>query len=349
MSIPYRTQRAFKRLVSGILVLTLLVAAGSACWFIWAQRYIIYTADGGARLNFDLPPITPGKPATPPEKMDVTIRYDLPEPVVPVTTELKQMIGYYVEPGALKDLDGVKAQIQALPADTPVMIDVKDAFDGFYYSSHVRTSRSRSVDVEKMDALIAWLKNQKVYTIAKLPALKFGAAIMGDFTAPGTNQIPDSVLHSSGGYSYSSREEGLTYYWLNPSREGTVSYLSQVIVELRNLGFDEVVLEDFCLPADQESIQLDGDRTEMLSKTASLLVTTCATDSFALSFVKTEAFTNPEGRSRIYLTGLDATQAEAAAALSGIADTAVNLVFLTELHDTRFDVYSVLRPLSGAH
>ena len=85
MSIPYRTQRAFKRLITGILVLTLLVAAGSACWFIWAQRYIIYTADGGARLNFDLPPIVPGKPATPPEKMDVTIRYDLPEPIVPMT------------------------------------------------------------------------------------------------------------------------------------------------------------------------------------------------------------------------------------------------------------------------
>ena len=349
MSIPYRTQQVFKRLCTGILALVLLVTTGFFCWFIWAQRYIIYTADGGARLNFNLPPITPGQPATPPEKMDVTIRYDLPEPVVPVTTELKQMIGYYVEPSALADLDSVKAQFRALPVDTPVMIDVKDAFGGFYYSSYVRSSRSKAVDVQKMDALIAWLKTQNVYTVAKLPALKFGIAIMDDFTTPGTNQIPDSVLHSSGGYSYSSVENGRTYYWLNPSRQGVVSYLTQVIVELRNLGFDEVVLEDFCLPADQESIQLNGDRREMLSKTADLLVTACTTDAFALSFVKTEDFTNPEGRSRIYLTGLDAAQAEAAAALSGIADTAVKLVFLTELHDTRFDMYGVLRPLSGAH
>ena len=57
----------------------------------------------------------------------------------------------------------------------------------------------------------------------------------------------------------------------------------------------------------------------------------------------------PEGRSRMYLTGMDAAQAASAAQNSGIADTAVKLVFLTELHDTRFNVYSVLRPLSGAH
>jgi len=349
MSIPYRTQRAFKRLCTGILVLALPLVGGFFCWFIWAQRYIIYTADGGALLDFDLPPITPGQPATPPEKMDITIRYDAQEPVINITTELKQMIGYYVEPSALEDLDSVKAQIQALPPETPVMIDVKDPFSGFYYSSNVRASRSKQVDVAKMDALIAWLRNQNIYTIARLPAFKFGAAIMDDFVAPGTNQIPDSVLHSSGAYSYSTVEDGLTYYWLHPSRQGTVSYLTQVVVELRNLGFDEVVLEDFCLPAEDAAIQANGDRQEMLTKTASLLVTACATDSFAVSFVKTEEFTNPEGRSRIYLSGLDATQAEAAAALSGIADTAVNLVFLTELHDTRFDVYSVLRPLSGAH
>jgi hypothetical protein len=46
---------------------------------------------------------------------------------------------------------------------------------------------------------------------------------------------------------------------------------------------------------------------------------------------------------------MDALQAADAAQSSGIADTAVNLVFLTELHDTRFDVYSVLRPIAGAH
>ena len=46
---------------------------------------------------------------------------------------------------------------------------------------------------------------------------------------------------------------------------------------------------------------------------------------------------------------MDALQAATFAPTSGVADTAINLVFLTELHDTRFDVFSVMRPLSGAH
>lgn len=349
MSIPYRTQQAFKRLGIGILAFVLLVVAGVSCWFIWAQRYVIYTADGEARLDFNLPPMATGQLATPPEKTDVTIRVDTNAPEVGVTTELKQMIGYYVEPTALKDLDAVKAQIQALPGDTPVMIDMKSAYDGFYYSSAVRASRSSRVDTGKMDELIAWLKTQKVYTIAKIPAFRFGAATMRDFTTPGTDQIPDSVFHSSGGYSYPDIQDGITYYWLHPARQGTISYLTQVVVELRNLGFDEVVLDDFCFPAETESIRTDGDRQTLLSDAAELLITTCSTETFAVSFVKTEEFTNPAGRSRIYKTGVDAAEIAAAAELSGVADTAVNLVFLTELHDTRFDAYSVLRPLSGAH
>ena len=154
-------------------------------------------------------------------------------------------------------------------------------------------------------------------------------------------------MHSSGGYSYSDTQSGLIYYWLHPGKQETVSYLTQVVTELRNLGFDEVVLEDFCFP-DSMNILVNGDKAEFLTATAATLLKNCATDSFAVSFVGKNPFTMPEGRSRLYLTGLDASQAASAAQSSGVADTEVKLVFLTELHDTRFNVYSVLRPISGA-
>ena len=127
-----------------------------------------------------------------------------------------------------------------------------------------------------------------------------------------------------------------------------MSYLTQVIMELKNLGFDEVVLDDFRFP-ETTSILVNGDKNELLTRAASVLLSACATDNFAVSFVKSADFTMPEGRSRLYLTGMDAAQAASAAQNSGIADTAIKLVFLTDLHDTRFDIYSVLRPLSGAH
>ena len=336
MTIPYRTQRVLKRILSTVLTLAIVLSAGYACWMVWVQRYIVYTADGGARLDFDLPPMQAGELAVPPEDMDISISFE-EGGGFGGSLELTQIIGYYVEPGALQDIAAVKAQIQQLPAGTPIMIDVKNIRGDFYYSSKVSSNRSSSVDTQAMDELISFLNRSGMYIIARFPALR-------DYSF-GLNNVPYGVHHSSGGYLHVD-DNGC--YWLHPGSEGTVSYLTQIITELKGLGFDEVVLADFSFP-NSNAILVNGSKEEYLTNAAKVLVSTCATDRFAVSFVKTAPFTMPEGRTRMYLTGLDAPAAAAAAQESGVADTAVNLVFLTDLHDTRFDVYSVMRPLSGAH
>ena len=337
MTIPYRTQRVLKRIFAAILAISVVMAAVWVCWLLWVQRYVIYTADEGAKLDFSLPPMASGELAVAPEKTDIPIYLNQGENAINTSTELTQMIGYYVERTALKDLAAVKSQIQSLPAGTAVMVDVKNIQGEFYYSSTVGSNRSTSVTPSAMDDFITFLNRSGMYTIARLPAFR-------DYHY-GLNHVPDGVHHSSGGYLYQD-EAGC--YWLHPGSQGTLSYLSQIISELKELGFDEVVLTDFSFPK-TESILVDGDQETFLTNAANVLMTTCATNRFALSFEKTAAFTMPEGRTRMYLSGLEASQAAEAAANSGIADTAVNLVFVTELHDTRFDIYSVLRPLSGAH
>ena len=337
MTMPYRTQRMLKRILIALIALAVILGTVWACWLLWVQRHIVYTADGHVRLDFNLPPITMGQPAVPPEATDVTIHFDQNDEMLGKAEELKQMVGYYVELSELQDIESVKKQIQALPAGTPVMVDVKNIKGAFYYSSAVSPLRAENINTEAFDELIAHIKRCGMYAIARFPALR-------DYNY-GLNHVPDGVHHSSGGYLYMD-DDGC--YWLHPASEGTLSYLTQIIMELKGLGFDEVVLEDFCFPQNTASIRTDGDRATHLSNAAKILLQACATDRFAVSFVKTENFTVPEGRSRLYVTGTDAAGAANAAANSGIADTAVKLVFLTELHDTRFNVYSVLRPLSGA-
>ena len=337
MTIPYRTQRALKRLLVVILIVAVIFAAVWGCWLLWVQRYIIYTAEGGAKLDFDLPPMAEGQLAVPPEEVDIPIYFNEGEAAVTTNTELTQLNGYYVEPDALSDISAVKSQIQSLKAGTAVMIDVKNIRGGFYYSSTVSDTRASAVDIAQMDDLISFLKRSGMYTIARLPAFR-------DYTY-GLNHVPDGVPHSSGGYLY---QDDAGCYWLNPGSEGALSYLTQIITELKELGFDEVVLYDFCFP-ETTSILVNGDKTELLTNAASVLLSACATHNFAVSFEKTAEFTMPTGRTRLYLAGLEASQAAQAAAESGVPDTAINLVFLTELYDTRFNAYSVLRPLSGAH
>ena len=337
MTIPYRTQRVLKKILGILAVVAVVLAVACACWFLWLQRFAVYTADGKVRLDFDLPPVSGGQLATPPENPDIPIRFDQNDEMAGGSTELTQMIGYYVEKSELQDIDNVISQIQALPAETAVMVDVKGIKGDFYYTSTVSSKRNSSINPEKMDELISYLQRTGRYAIARIPALR-------DYDY-GLNHVPDGVHHSSGGYLYMD-DDGC--YWLHPGSQGTLSYLTQIIMELKGLGFDEVVLEDFQFP-ETTSILVNGDKAELLTNAAKVLMSACATERFAVSFVKGADFTMPEGRTRLYVKGMDALQAASFAANSGVADTAVNLVFLTELHDTRFDVYSVMRPLSGAH
>ena len=337
MTIPYRTQRVLKRILLALLALLVVLAVACACWFLWVQRYIVYTADGKVRLDFDLPPIAGGQAAVPPENADVPIRFDENDQSANKNAELTQMLGYYVERADLQDIDTVISQISVLPPETAVMVDVKGIKGDFYYSSNISTKRNSSIDAGKMDELISYLQRSGRYAIARLPALR-------DYDY-GLNHVPDGVHHSSGGYLYMD-DDGC--YWLHPGSQGTLSYLTQIITELKGLGFDEVVLEDFQFP-ETTKILVNGEKADYLTNAAKVLLSACATDRFALSFVKSADFTMPEGRTRLYVEGMDALQAAAFAATAGVPDTAINLVFLTELHDTRFDVYSVMRPLSGAH
>ena len=338
MNIPYRTRQGLKRTALVLLVILLFALLVWGCWLLWIQDFIVYSQQGGAQLNFDLPPVQSGEPALPPEDQEtISIYYNEGDNAINVSSELTQIVGYFVEEDAMGDLAAVRTQIQSLSAGTAVMVDVKNIYGEFYYSSAVGAARSNDVDTQAMDELITYLKSSGMYTIARVPALR-------DYTY-GLNHVPDGLHHSSRGYLWQD-DEGC--YWLDPTSEGTVSYLVQIVNELKALGFQEVVFTDFYVP-DNGKVYFNADRAETLKTVAGTVLTSCATDYFTVSFVSDMSFSLPEGRCRLYMLNAEAANAATIAQQTGFADPAVRLVFLTEVHDTRFDAYSVLRPLSAAH
>lgn len=339
MAIPYRTRRTLQRvgLVSLIVLLVALVVW--LCWMLWLGRYVVYTRGSGAKLDLDHSSLEiTGQPAQePPARETVSIYYNEGENQLNVSKELTQVVGYYVTAQELEaDISLIRPQLQKLEKGTPVMVDVKNIRGDFFYSSTVSGNRNSKIDPAAMDELLNYLKLSDLYTIARLPALR-------DFDY-GLNHVSDG-LPTAGGYLWMDDDR---CYWLNPTSQGTVAYLVNIITELQGLGFDEVVFEDFRFP-DTTDIVFKNDRTQALTEAAQLLVDTCTTDSFALSFVGVPGFPLPTGRSRLYVTGATAADAASVAQQTGLEDPSVNLVFLTDLHDTRFEAYGVLRPLSGAH
>ena len=336
--IPYRFRNALRKLCVTVLVIVLIAAIALICWLLWLNRYVIYTRDG-VKLNFDMSLEFPeGQLAVPPTPgATIDIYYNEGENVVlPENTELQQLSGIYITGEMLaQDIAGIRQQLKTLPAEIPVMLDVKNIRGEFYYT----TSSGRNaaaIDTDQMDGLIRDLKTNH-YLIAKLPSLR-------DYWY-GLENVDDGIFNPNRLSLWMDEER---CYWLNPASDGTLTYLVQIAKELRAMGFDEVVFDDFRIPS-TDAIYFEGDRDEALNHTAASLVTICATDTFAVSFANnTETFLLPEGRSRLYLQDVSAADAAAVAERTGFADPQIRLVFLTSMKDTRYDVYGVLRPMDIA-
>lgn len=338
MSLTFTTKRRIRRISITALILLTVGILVWLCWVIWLERYIVYSSDG-ASLNFQLEEPGVGNLAAPPSVDEtVSIYYNEGENAINTSTELTQITGYYIDGETLQnDLSGTRETIASLKANTAVMIELKSIKGYFYYSSQLEDAvSSTAVDVVGVDSLIRDMNSRNLYTIASIPAFR-------DFNY-GLNHV-SSGLPLPKGYLWMDSQG---CYWLNPTNSGTLNWLYSIAEELRDLGFDEVVFTDFCFP-DTEKIVFKSDKTEAIASAAASLVKTCAKSNFAVSFVTSDlTFRLPEGRARMYMKNVGAKDVASITAQVTVADPSANLVFLSSTSDTRFNDYSVLRPIITA-
>ena len=340
MSIPYRHQRALKRTGTVLAVLFLILAVTWLCWVVWLQRYVVYT-DTGAELNFALSSyeLTGKKAVKPQAQQNISIFYNEGADAIDTTHEVTQLNGYYITSEMFQqDIDYVMLQIERFAAGTPVMIDMKGGFGSFFYQSNLSDAViSASTNIEKVSQLITRLHTKCFYTIARISAFQ-------------DRSFGESHV-SSGLYMLNRRglwmdPEGM--YWLDPTNATTSSWITSQVLELRDMGFDEVLLDDFCFPNSEQYI-FTGDKAAALQSAAATLMSTCGNNKFVLSFQTSDpAFILPEGRCRQYITGVSAAGIAQAAAQYKMSDPEIRMVFLAESGDTRYEKYSVLRSLHVA-
>lgn len=342
MNIPYRTRLKLQRAGTVALFVLMVFALIWFCWVVWLERYVVYSREG-AEIDFSLSSQQlSGVIATPEEaKTNIDIYYNEGENAISTSTELEQLNGYYVTiQDMVDDFAGVKTRLSALPAGTPVMIEVKNLYGTFYYPSEVSYAQSEAVDVNAVAKLVEELRMRGLYTIAKVPAFR-------DYLF-GLNNTTCGLPIASGKYKGSLWMDKEGYYWLKPTNAGTINYLTTIILELKGLGFDEVVLSDFRLP-DSDAYSYAGEKDQDVLETANQLVSSLSTDYFAVSFVvEHSTFALPEGRCRMYLENVAPSSVGMTAAQSTISFADIRLVFIADTNDTRYDEYGVLRPLEAA-
>ena len=137
-------------------------------------------------------------------------------------------------------------------------------------------------------------------------------------------------------------------FWLDPTNATTTSWISSVVLELKGMGFKEVVLDDFCFPDSTQYI-FNGNKDEALISAAGTLMSACTSEDFVLSFcVDNAAFPIPDGRSRLYLRNVGASAIDMYVSQTTFEEKDFRLVFLSETGDTRYDEYSVIRSMDVA-
>ena len=306
------------------------------CWVIWLERYVVYTEEG-ASLKFDLVDPGQGQLAAPPNVEEtVSIYYNEGEAAIDANWELKSLNGYYIDTSTLKEgVANTREMLATLTSGSAVMIELKNIKGSFYYSSTLSDAvMASNMDVTGIDSLIQDMNSRNLYTIACIPAFR-------DWNY-GLNHVSSGLAVPKKGYLWVDSEG---CYWLDPTDGGTLTWLYSIVNELRGLGFDEVVFTDFRFP-ETNNIAFSGDRNEALATAAQKLVTTCAKDNFAVSFATTDTnFPLPEGRSRMYLQNVGAKNVTAIVDQAQVTDPLINLVFMVSSNDTRFNEYSVLRPI----
>jgi hypothetical protein len=338
MIFSYRTRRFFGKFFRFLMIVFIIATIGLLCWLLWLQRFVVYTSEG-VKLDFSLGEILQGQVAVPPEPgPDVLIQFGPDQEEDKQEPSAAQLLkGYYIPEEALYDnIPALLEKLKKLPAGTPVLLDVKNYRGYFYYSTTVGSQTYGKVDTAAMDELIAWLGSSELYTIARMPALS-------DYVYGAEN--PSAGIPLKSGALYFDENK---CYWLDPTEEATQTYLIQIVRELRQLGFDEVVFTQFTIP-ESEKVVFNADRRQAISDAAQAIVSACATESFLVSYATEDVtFPMPVDRSRLYLLHVPAAGVADIVAQLPESFISSRLVFFADNTDTRYEQYGVLRPIDLA-
>lgn len=342
MSIPYRSRQRLKRLCVTILILIVLLAIFCVAAIMYMKRFVVYTRDNGVVLDFNLDTsnstLNAVVAAPPVEDETVPIFYNEGENAISSNKDLTQLWGYYITTDDLaKDLNGCRERVALLEAGTAVMIELKSGFGTFNYTTGIAGAPLASnVDVAAVDAFIQELKSRNLYSIARISAFRDRSY--------GMEHVSRGIYHVN---KLGLWPDSQHCYWLDPTNSTVLSYITSVVQEVKELGFDEVVLADFKIPSSDKAL-FNGDKNQALASAAATLMENCGSD-ITLSFVvDSSSFQLPEGRCRLYLDTVSAEKVGAAAALTSVEDPAVRMVFLADTNDTRYDEYGVLRPIASS-
>ena len=242
-----------------LLVVLLVLALAAASVFMLIQQYVVYDADGSFR--FELPwhdriDQTAAEGSSEDGSAQPELEIIVEEPITKDT--------YACELDAAVLQGGWEAALEGLDPDiNAVAVRVKKNTGEILYDSHIAGAvdcgavTGSSVARDSLQGL----NDSGYYTIARISALHDSRYAYAHMTDAAVCQLTGYVWYDT----YST-------HWLAPEKELARQYVVDIARECAELGFDELLLDDFCYPRDGRMSRIKTDERTMTKQAALALL-----------------------------------------------------------------------------
>lgn len=238
----YRNKLLLKRFLIVFAILVVIVAIALLIGFTYLGRYVVYTEDGAhfstqvQSSAADLASARPQISGTPQLVYGESI-YETPSTFESDVKLMRsdEINGLYLDYGTLKDGSTLNSVEFSENGYNTLMLEM-------------RVAGSEILSTPDVITLIDRAKNQDISLVAKISCLDDS-----DFALAHGN---DALPIEGGALWVCSTGR----YWLDPTSDVVQDYLCSMILELVDMGFDEVVLDNFEFPL-STGIYYPSDRT----------------------------------------------------------------------------------------
>lgn len=246
----YRGRRSTTDVLKTIALIlaVLVVLAVAGVWM--AQKYIVYD-DGGYHL--ELPFFQKKGPAQEPEDLRVAVEPAASQPEETPEEGEPLLAAVTVPLSAVED--GSAEALAAQAGANSVLLDMKTDRGQLGFISQLAMAASAGVNAGQADInrQLQALNSGELYTVARLSCFRDHALAKDETYAIRTNS----------GYRWTDPEE---LRWSSPASQAVQDYLVALMVELAQLGFDEILLTDCGFPTqgDLDSLRAVEEKEETL-------------------------------------------------------------------------------------
>ncbi|MBR1780732.1 MAG: hypothetical protein IJ751_04935 [Oscillospiraceae bacterium] len=276
---PYRgkthARRRVPRFVPVALLILLVIAVILGLIASHLQQYMVYTAEGGTMvLPSDVSSSAPTASEPAPLLAGLDVAEETAAPAISAV-DASRLRAVPISIDAL--IAGDAADLLSRSEGNALVVEMKDVSGTLYWNTALRYPGAEDDEPEEyeepipdisvsgradaVEAALRACREADIYLIAEIHVFR------DDALSSGTRRVNNLRVHEIDedgdprNYPY---RDGDGHYWLNPVIPNLQEYYSNLAKELAALGFDELLLTDFCYPADWSDE--DADRPEALTR-----------------------------------------------------------------------------------